>query len=243
MERSEVQFGRTRIGYSIRRSNRRRTVSIAVDPDEGVLLTAPANTSVSKLDHVVHQKARWILDRIRARRALHPALPAREFISGETFLYLGRQYRLKVIPTNGEVRPLALKAGWFTISAPASLAGKHRPGYVRAALIDWYRRRAEDRLPERVVVWSEKARVSEPVVVISEQQKRWGSCDHKGTLRLNWRIIQGPTSLVDYVVAHEVCHLVHQEHTAEFWRMLGRILPDYEHSKAELKKLGPRLEW
>ena len=132
------QYGSTRIGYRIRRSARRKTVSIAVLPADGVLLTAPAGTAIPKLDQLVHQKARWIVERLRAKRELVETKIQREFVSGESFSYLGRQYRLRVI-RDAEPKPLSLKAGWLRVHVPVGLAARHHAGYVKAALIDWYR--------------------------------------------------------------------------------------------------------
>jgi predicted metal-dependent hydrolase len=241
-EQSAVTFGSTRIAYQIRRSPRRKTVSIAVLPTDGVLITAPPRTSVPRLDALVHEKARWIMERLRNKRDIAETRPTREFVSGESYSYLGRQYRLRVVP-DAAPAPLALKAGWFHLAVPRGLGEEHRPGYVRAALVDWYQRRARERLPAKVAAWAKKAGVPEPGVLVRDQQKRWASCDASGTIRVNWRILQASPRLLDYVLAHEVVHLVHDDHGAEFWSLLGRIMPDYEDRRRELRRVGARFEW
>ncbi|HEX7601524.1 MAG TPA: YgjP-like metallopeptidase domain-containing protein, partial [Polyangiaceae bacterium] len=148
-ERSEIRWGLTAIPYAIRRSAVRRTVSIAVEPSGEIVLTAPRATSVERLDRLVRTKAPWIVGRLRHRSDLPPA-PAREFVSGETFLYLGRQYRLRIEPDAALVGPLVLDHGWLRIGVPSVVGEEHRAAFVRAALLDWYRRRACARLPERV---------------------------------------------------------------------------------------------
>lgn len=240
-ERSEVSFGSTRIAYAIRRSTRRKTVSIAVLPADGVLLTAPSKTAVPRLDQLVRQKAPWIVERLRGKRdAVEPKTP-REFVSGETFAYLGRQYRLRVVP--GAPSPLRLTGGLLHVHVPKSLGDTHRAGYVRAALIDWYRARARERLPAIVAKWATKLGVAEPAVLIREQQKRWASCHPGGVVRANWRIVQGGARLIDYVLAHEVAHLMHHDHDSEFWSALGRLMPDYDDRRRELRRIGARFEW
>ena len=112
-----------------------------------------------------------------------------------------------------------------------------------AALIDWYVRRAKIRLPARAAHWAEALGVAAPRVLICEPKKRRGSCHPSGVVRLNWRIVQAPPRGVDYVVAHEVCHLIHQGHGRAFWATLGRVMPDYEARRARLKELGARLAW
>jgi predicted metal-dependent hydrolase len=241
-ERSQVQWGLTAIPYEIRRSASRVTVSIAVEPSGGVVLTAPRTAAVERLDRLVLTKAPWIVQKLRRRSDLPPA-PIREFISGETFLYLGRQYRLRIELDSPQIGPLTLEHGWLRLHVPSLLEEQHRAGYVRAALLDWYIRKATTRLPARVALWSKKLDVPLPRVLIREPKKRWGSCHPSGLVRLNWRILQAPARLVDYVVAHELCHLLHEGHGRAFWATLGRAMPDYEVRRASLSQLGARLLW
>jgi predicted metal-dependent hydrolase len=241
-ERSVVQFGGTQIEYAIRRSRRRGTVSIAVDPAEGVVLTSPSETPVEKLDRLVHLKAPWIVRRLRRQSDVPPA-PAREFVSGETYLYFGRQYRLRLVVDSPEVGPICLRAGWLHLRVPHGLKEAHRAGYVRAALIDWYQRRAAERLPEQVYGLAERMRLPVRRVAIRDQKARWASCDARGVVRLNWRIVQAARSCIEYVIAHELVHLEHRDHSPEFWAQLGRTMPDYEQRRQILRGLGPRLVW
>ncbi|MEM9113968.1 MAG: SprT family zinc-dependent metalloprotease [Myxococcota bacterium] len=240
---SKVQFGRTAIPYAIRRSARRKTVSVAVDPEDGgVILTAPVDVGVERLDRVVKDRAPWILDRLRLVRESDPKPSPREFVSGETFLYLGRQYRLRVVARKaGEAK---LRGGWFDVPVQRGLKGPQRAEAARHALVGWYRDRAAQRLPERVEAWSIAAG-GRPVgkVIISNQRRRWASCDARGSLRFNWRVIQAPLRLVDYVVAHELVHLRHRDHTAAFWRALEEVQQDFEGRRRALRELGSRLEW
>lgn len=242
-ERSAVQYGTTPIPYTILRSSKRKTVSIAIDPDHGVLVTAPKHTPVARLDQVVRSKAAWITERTRRISSLPPPPPAREFISGESVQYLGRHYRLKVHRSDQDEPLVRLARGWLTIDLPGAVDAAEVPSRVRTALVGWYRQHAEDRLPERVADWSSKVGVAEPKVIVREQNRRWASCDKTGVLRFNWRIIQAPMRLVDYVVAHELVHLVHADHTGAFWKRLGRAMPDYEVRRASLKEIGRGFEW
>lgn len=240
-ERSEIQFGLTRIPYVIRRSRRRATVAIAIDAQEGVVISAPESTPVDRLDGVVRSRAGWIMEKLRRRSDLPPPLPPRDFISGETFLYLGRQYRLLV---GGEyATEVGLQRGWLAVPVAGALSGEERARSVREALVGWYRARAAERLRERIARWAQHIGVAEPPMLVREQRRRWGSCDADGMVRLNWRVIQAPMRLVDYVVAHELVHLKQYDHSRAFWARLGRAMPDYEARKAELRKVGPTLAW
>ena len=134
VERSEVRWGTTEIPYVIRRSARRGTVGIAVDPAGTVVLTAPQETPVLRLDRLVREKARWIVARVRRRQTL-PAERPREIVSGETCLYLGKQYRLR-LRASPEVRPLTLRVGWLELPVPPSIGASQQSEYARAALMD-----------------------------------------------------------------------------------------------------------
>ena len=239
LETSAITWGDTRLPYAIRRSGRRKkTVAVTVDPSGEVLLVAPEHFSIGRLDAVVRRKAAWIVQRRRRVQSHDPPPAPREFVSGETVLYLGRHYRLKVHANGiGEAR---LRGGWLHVPAPA---GAQQTAHVRAALVSWLRGHAAERLPERVAAWRLRAGVAMPRVVIADQQKRWGSCDRNGTIRFNWRIIQAPMRLVDYVVVHELVHLQYRGHGRDYWQALGRVMPDYERRREDLRQRGSELAW
>lgn len=240
-EHSEVQFGRTLIDYGIRRSQRRKTVAVTVLPTGRVVLTAPTDTSITRLDNVVKNKARWIAGRLRhIRPVAGPAAP-KEFLTGESFFYLGRQYRLRVLA--GKAEGVKLDAGRMVVETEAGLGADARAARVRALLVGWYRGRAQQRLSVRAAYWAERIGVPSPMVLVREQELRWGSCSSTGVVRFNWRVIQAPSRLVEYVVAHELLHLRHPDHTKAFWAALGSVLPDAEARRASLREFGSRADW
>ncbi|WP_437594966.1 M48 family metallopeptidase [Sorangium sp. So ce1000] len=132
--------------------------------------------------------------------------------------------------------------GWLELPLPRGLAPDHHGAYARAALMDWDKRHATERLPAWAEPWAQKLGVSFRRILVTDQEKRWGSCS-RGVLRLNWRIVQAPRALVDYVLAHELTHLIHDRHGREFWATLGRVMPDYEARRARLGEIGPALLW
>jgi len=245
-EESLVRFGNTAIPYSIHRGERRRkTVAVAVDPLEGVSVRAPCDTAVEQLDAIVRRKAEWILERRRRHRDLPPPPTPRELVSGETFLYLGRQYRLKVEPLAGAAadEPVRLVGRFLHVPVPRTRDVDAKATAARAKLVAWYRDHAAVRLAERVGMWAPRVGVEPARVLIREQRKRWGSADAKGVVRLNWRIVQAPIRLVDYVVAHELVHLRFPEHSRDFWAALGQVMGDYEERREALRRLGRELVW
>lgn len=241
-ERSEIQFGFTTIPFLVRRSNRRTTVALTVEPPGKLVVTAPHKTSIDKLNGLVRNKARWVVERIKRTSDIPPASPHREFVSGESVLYLGRQYRLKVV-SGGEGETAALHGRWLHVPVPGHLHGSDRARPVRHAIRTWLKAHAERRLPLRLAAICKRFGIDTPRIVVREQRKRWGSCDAKGTLRMNWRIIQAAPSLIDYVLVHELVHLRHQNHTRAFWAEVERMMPEYEQRRRELRRIGASLEW
>jgi hypothetical protein len=241
-EQDAVQWGTTRIAYVVRRSARRATVALTVEGDGRLVVTAPAGVGVEKLRDVVRRKAAWAAQRMKRAGELPPAPGERELVDGETVLYRGRQLRLKVVETAVEAAP-RMRAGWYEVPVPAGLGEAARRAEVRRRLVASLRGHAERHLGRRLAELCRARGIERPVMVVREQRRRWGSCDAKGTLRINWRIIQAPDALIDYVLAHELVHLSHPRHGAEFWASLGRLMPDYERRRSKLREMGKRFAW
>jgi predicted metal-dependent hydrolase len=239
---SAVTLGGTQIKYGIRRSRRRRTVAISVDPQLGVLLAAPAGVPVGRLDRIVQDKARWIINRLKLIEKNAIEHPPKEFVSGESYLYLGRHYRLRVI-SRTDPEPARLEGVWLEVYVSASAKGPARAEAVREAVVNWYRIHALFRIRERVEIWAPTVGALPTKLFIRNQAKRWGSCDSKGNLRINWRIIQAPMGIVNYIVVHEMTHLLHKGHAKKFWAAVGRVMPDYETKRKELRRIGVTLYW
>lgn len=236
-ERDTIQFGRSVIHYGIQRSQRRRTISILVDIRDGVTVKVPEAMPREKIAPVVRKKAPWILKRLADFAEMGPGLPPKEFISGEGFLYLGRRYRLK-IHRSGYVGKTDVKliGGRLSVSLPTDT--DNESSKIRKEITKWYKEHAKQRLPERAIIYARRMGIVTPEILIRDQQKRWGSCSNKRELRFNWRIIMAPMPLVDYVVAHEMCHLKYPNHSTEFWKLLRKIMPDHEIRRERLRSMG-----
>ncbi len=238
-ERGAVCFGRSTIAYTVERSARRTTLTIAVDLHDGVSVQAPRGAPAAAIAAAVRRKAPWVLRRLADFAELRPVPPPKEFVNGETFPYLGRGYRLKAVArADCESPSTRMWGGRLVVTVPSGVAGAELSGLIREALVAWYKAHARQRLPERVALFAERLGDVPPAVHVRDQQKRWGSCSKTGQLRFNWRIIMAPLPLVDYVVAHEVCHLKVKNHSSAFWRLLRRLMPDYEQRRARLRALG-----
>ena len=238
-ERGSVRFGGTTIDYRVRRSNRRKkTVHITVD-GTGVGVAAPQDTPEDDVRAIVRRRAPWIL--AHAPGALLEAPPKR-FVSGETLPYLGRNVRMVVSP--GDVRAPEVRFDhWrLMITVPRDIPEERRSESIRRAIVAWYRRRAEARIKASVVRWWPRfGGRTQFQVLIRDQRQRWGSCAPDGTLRFNWRVAMLRPDLAEYVVVHELAHLKVRSHSAEFWGLLSRTMPDAQQRRQRLREVGRSL--
>lgn len=235
-ETGSVRFGSTTIPYVIVRSRRRKkTIEITLDPAEGVLVSAPAQLPSGDVARVVRKRAGWIV-RKTTEAMLHPR--PKQFISGESLPYLGRQVRIFVQHAPVRRVELAFNHWSFRIKVPAHLQRDARRRAILRAVQAWYRKRALERLRTRVGRWASATGATASTVLVRDQRQRWGSCGPDGTLRFNWRVIMADLALIDYVVVHELLHLRVRNHSREFWTEMARLLPDFKVRRARLKEFG-----
>ncbi|MGK0399386.1 MAG: putative metal-dependent hydrolase [Gammaproteobacteria bacterium] len=210
--------------------------SATIKVEEGVAVVVVVRTlTQERIQKLLDGKKLWIQQKI----ALYPqtqVITEKQYISGEAFSYLGRNYRLKVI--EGELTPLKLVQGRLTMSAPK---GSSQSKLIKYALTSWFRRRAELKLREKIMRYSPIVGVQTNGYKVKEFQSRWGSCTSSGRVDLNWKIIMAPNRVVDYVVVHELCHLKQHDHSPQFWKLVESIMPDYLESKEWLRVHGASL--
>ncbi len=238
-----LDFGGEVVSFSIERTSRRKTVAISVGYD-GVRVLAPSDLDDERVISIVRKKGPWLLRKQAGYREFGGAPITREFVSGETFHYLGRQYRLKVVPDASAVITRITARGSTLVAPVLPEAGPLvRRAAVRSALRHWYRDHAKVHFGVRSKAMGELLGITRPTVHVVDQSKRWGSCDARGRIRLNWRLIMAPMTLVDYVIAHEACHVLEHNHSKRFWRSLETIMPDYEARVRQLNRLGHMFVW
>ncbi len=230
-----VLSGDTTIEYAVRRSRRRKkTVSIRVD-DRGVHVAAPMRTPNRALQEMILKRASWILDRMShiEEKALR-----RRFVSGETFPYLGRTLKLVVEP--GAVRGTQVRFDrWrLRVTVPHHLDEAKHKDAVRRVVLGWYKARAAERLTAGVEKWWPRlGRGEKSEVLIRDTRRQWGSCTYNGILHFSWRLMMTKPDLVEYVVVHELAHLTHYNHSADFWGLVSKVLPDAQQRRKRLAEL------
>jgi predicted metal-dependent hydrolase len=243
VEVHRVAFGSEDLTFTIERTSRRKSVALSIGYD-GIRLLAPFDLPVEQVIAIVRKKGPWLLRKQASYLNLGGTAALREFVSGETFHYLGRPYRLKVVPeAETLVTRISARGSTLVAPVPTNCGPLVRRSAVRSGLRQWYQGHARQTFPERARVISERLGTKRPAIQIVDQSKRWGSCDSRGLIRLNWRIMMAPVTLIDYVIAHEACHVLEHNHSRRFWRLLETIMPDYEDRIRRLDALGHTFMW
>lgn len=235
-----IQFGNTKIPYTLSRSNRRKTMSIAID-QHGVSVISPSDVDIEKIESTLHKKATWIIKQLNDFNEMNIKFHERLFLSGEKFPYLGRQYRLKVQKTTCEKPSFRFYQSRFFAEIPNYITDDNYREILYPLYVDWIKERANTFAHERIKRFTQKLQEEPKKIIIKEQEKRWGSCTPSGNILLNWRTFLAPASIVDYVLAHELVHLKYMDHSKEYWDTLRMLLPDYEKRKEWLRINGGTL--
>lgn len=220
--------------FEVRRSPRRKTLGLTVDRAGELVVHSPAMASEAELQNWVEQKLLWVHQKLLRKEEYSQGVNRLELVSGETIAYLGQNYRLKIVKKQSV--PLRFDGQWF------SLRERDRPEAPRY-FQRWYQDRGTEWLNERVRFWEPKAGISATKIAVIDLGFRWGSCGKNGVLYFNWRLLQLPVRLVDYVIAHELVHHHEHNHTPEFWRILGRVFPDWKERKEELSRARSEMLW
>jgi len=223
--------------FHVRRSSKRKTVGITIERDGSLVLRAPTDCSWETVEAAGREKSLWVHTKLAEREMLFRPRRQREFVTGESFYYLGRSYRLLIVRANGEAadpsRPLCLHEGRFKLHAGAlGEAIKHFRAWYTAHLTPWIKRRV-DRFAPRVGVKPKRT-------LVQDLGYRWASCTPAGTLNFHWCVACLPPALIEYLVVHELAHQITPHHDDHFWSLVGRILPEYRRHRRLLAEEGGR---
>jgi hypothetical protein len=222
------------LSYTTKRSTKRRKLTIAVERDRSVVVHAPAGTSDETIRRIVASRRQWVHEKIKHPQKYHdlPHPPGKELVSGESALYLGRQYCIEIVKTG-----LAGVQFNQRFLIPPSQGGKRVE-----ALRDWYIAKAKEKAIPRVKLHARELGVNVAQVKIVDNRFRWGSCTLNNNVNFNWRLIKAPMFVIDYVIVHELAHLIESNHTPRFWNIVRSQTPTMEKAKAWLKEHGQLLE-
>lgn len=228
--RDSIQYGATVIEYDIEFAQR-KTLSICVNPDSTVCLKAPINATLEQIQQKVHKRASWILKQKRFFESFGTSTTKRQYISGESHLYLGRQYMLRVKESN--VNAVHYQNNIIEIEC------RHKKD-AGILLQTWYRQRANVKFQEYAQPIIEQFSiygVRPQSLSIKKMDKRWGYCTIDGHITLNPRLICAPRCCIEYVITHELCHLIYRSHNKDFYTLLSKEMPHWEKWKAKLERM------
>lgn len=228
---TSVQYGSRKIEFQLKHSNR-KTLGITVKPDLSVLVTAPANVSLEMVKGKIKKRAHWIIKQQNYFYNFHPKTPPRKYLSGESHLYLGRHYRLKVKKSlSSEVK---ISNGYLYVDL-----NNHKDTIEIKSILDkWYKERAEiifNAILENRKQDLTKKNISIKPLTIRFMKSRWGSCTSSKRIILNSELIKAPKKCIEYVIIHEMCHLKHPNHGKAFYALQSSLFPDWEYWKNKLE--------
>ena len=220
--------------YTIKRSLKRKRLTITVERDRSVVVHAPESTSEEMIRKVVESKRPWIYEKTKHAQKYEtpPHPPGKELVNGESVPYLGHQYQIEIVPTDSMEIRLERR-----LMIPAALMGRRK-----SVLRNWYIDRAKEKILPRAEAMAATLGVQFATARIVDHRFRWGSCTVKGNVNLNWRLIMAPVFVLDYVIVHELAHLLEANHTPRFWNIVRTHAPTMEKARRWLREHGQILE-
>ena len=222
------------LDYAIVYSPKRKKLTITVERDRSIVVKAPTGTSIEKIQEVVESRKLWLYEKTHHEQKYHPPLhpPGKELVNGESLPYLGRSYRLELSDSNNEIQFISNR--FFVPKAQA-----HQRGDIFKS---WYIQQAKEQILPRVKVNARRMGVEFNLAKITDSKYRWGSCTPKNNVIFNWRLIKAPMFVIDYVIVHELAHLLESNHTSIFWNIVAVQVPNYQLAKNWLREHGNVLE-
>jgi predicted metal-dependent hydrolase len=225
------------MNFDIIRTNRKKSVSIEVN-DGIVKVRVPKNLSDKKIQTIINDRLPWIEKKIDEQAQQMIDIPKR-YVNGEFFSYLGNEYQLQIIEDSQE--HIVLNEKYLQVMLPIISHTDDISEYVHSLLTKWYEQQALSILTKKTKKFDALIDKRPVSIKIRDYKSRWGSCSSKGAITYNWRIIIGPEHVVDYVVVHELSHLLEHNHSKSFWKSVEQVFPDFKNSRKWLKMNGQKL--
>ena len=211
----------------------RRTVGLKITAD-GLVVHAPKRIFAFQLNQILQEKSSWILNKLKAREANQ--VDALNWVDGEHLLYLGQDIQLTIVK-NPSNKALVFDANTLIMATPTP----DNQVLIQRKVVQWYQKQAALDFGRRLTILAAKLGVPTPPLTLSNAKSRWGSCNSRGEVRLNWRLLQAPPPIINYVICHELAHLKQMNHSAKFWAEVESLFPDYKQAEKALKIISPQL--
>ncbi len=223
---NSITFGNSKIKYGIKKSPKRNTTQITVT-SSGVQVTTPSKKTPHEIEALIQKHAKWIYTKQLSKK--EEIKFKITFENSSRLPFFGKNYLLDVKETK-KSDSFSLKNGKFVVKL-----NKISKSTIKKLYLEWSKKKAHPLLEKSVKKYSKKIGINYSKILVKNQKNRWGSVSKNGTVNFNQNLIRAPSKIVDYVVAHEVCHLKIPNHSASYWRLLGSVMPDYEERKDWLR--------
>lgn len=227
-----IQYGTKQIAFSVA-EKKRKSIAIEVHPDTSVQIKAPFDCSIDDIKKTVSKRSRWIITQQKFFEQFLPETPKREYVMGETHKYLGRNYMLKII--NAQENKVKIKGSYLVVFTTKSTSED-----VKHLMTEWYYKRASkifEKVYEEAFRKFVQYKIQKPELQIKRMKKRWGSYTSSDKIIINPELIKASTACIEYVLIHELCHLIERNHSKKFYNVLEQIAPDWKHWKLKLEKM------
>lgn len=235
--RLSYDYGTEKIEFEVI-FRKRKTLSIEIEAPRKITVISPEGKSEDEIMETVKTKSKWIVQKLFEIREMEYRKRDRQYVNGESFIYMGRNYSLQIVLDEKALFPEAkLTRGKFCVTTST-----RDQEMIRQALENWYKDKAKEKINERINYYQGHFDIKPRKVIVKSQEKRWGSCTKDNQLLFNWKCIMAPSPVLDYIVVHEMCHMIYKDHSKEFWHLFKRILPDYEQRKYWLRDNGVKYD-
>lgn len=226
------------IEYQLLGGSERRTTDIIIERDGSICVRPPIDMTPEQVDCIVEDKRMWIYKNLAEWRELNTVKVIRELRSGESFLYLGRNYRFSLV--SDQSIPLMFKEGRFHLSRTTLEKGGETA--AREAFIEFYTKKGLEKIQKRVAYFAPKVGVKAGQISVKELGFRWASCSSNGNIAFHWKCMMAPQKVIDYIIVHELCHMHQRDHNVAFWNEVDKVMPDYMERKEWLRINGASLD-
>ncbi len=223
--------------YYLTRKKHKKNITISIANDGSIKVSAPLHASLQELDALLLKKAAWI-DKHLTEIKRRPAPSVNLYAASTVVPYLGAQYPVIFSATHTKSCQITLIDGAFHIKIPDNYTAEERTASIPRLFKHWYIQQGHTLLQEILPRFTNEIGQTPQKVVFKEQKRRWGSCSRKGNIYLNWRLMMAPLPIIEYVLVHELAHLIHFDHSKSFWSLVETIQPDYRQRLAWLKEHG-----
>lgn len=227
------------IEYTLKRS-KRKSIGISISETGEVVVSAPNKLPQRDINKIIDDKSSWIKSKLEIVNNRIDSCSPKKFTAGEVFTFLGNDYLLDITTSSKQV---SISNGTLKVGVTCAYHSSNNSDYIKNKLINWYRKQAQDYIDNNSAKYCAAIGVNPEFVKEKAYKRSWGMCHSSGKIYINYKLIMAPAAIIDYVLIHELCHLIHPNHSIDFWTLVGQHCPDYKQRRNWLKEYGYQLNF